>query len=60
MIEENLRIGLIKSDGNFGAFFTRPISLVLFIILLLLFFYDPLKKLISRYVFRRKPSEENG
>jgi TctA family transporter len=60
MIEENLRIGLIKSDGNFGAFFTRPISLVLFIILLLLFFYDPLKKLISRYVFRRKPSEEDG
>lgn len=47
MIEENLRVGLIKTDGSFLPFLTRPISLILFIILLLLFLWAPFKKLIS-------------
>jgi putative tricarboxylic transport membrane protein len=29
MIDENMRRGLILSNGNFGAFFHSPISLVL-------------------------------
>lgn len=54
MIEENLRIGLIKTDGAFGEFFTRPISFVLFLILMLLFFYDPAKKLVVRLFSKKR------
>ncbi len=33
MVEENLRTGLIKTGGSFGAFLTRPICLVLWLLL---------------------------
>ncbi|MFN3282618.1 MAG: tripartite tricarboxylate transporter permease, partial [Pseudothermotoga sp.] len=33
MIEDNLRVGLIKTKGNFLPFLTRPISLVLFLLI---------------------------
>ena len=33
MIENNLRIGLVKTSGNLMPFFTRPISLTLVIII---------------------------
>jgi putative tricarboxylic transport membrane protein len=33
MVEENLRTGLIKTGGSFGPFLTRPISLVLWLLL---------------------------
>lgn len=46
MIEENLRIGLIKTSGSFSAFLTRPISIGLFCILLLMFLWDPVKKIV--------------
>ncbi len=46
MIEENLRIGLIKTDGSFGAFVTRPISIALFLILIVMFVWDPIKKIV--------------
>ncbi len=52
MIEENLRIGLVKTSGDFLPFLTRPISISLFIILIVLFIWDPLKALIS--VIRKK------
>ncbi|MCF7913848.1 MAG: tripartite tricarboxylate transporter permease [Spirochaetaceae bacterium] len=58
MIEENLRIGLIKTDGAFGEFFTRPISFTLFLILMLLFFYDPAKKLIGKLFSQKSRSTE--
>jgi TctA family transporter len=35
MVEENLRSGLIKTSGDFTPFFTRPISLCLWVLLLL-------------------------
>lgn len=35
MIEDNLRVGLIKTDGSYLPFFTRPISLALFIFIVL-------------------------
>lgn len=34
MIEDNLRVGLIKTKGNFLPFLTRPISLALFSLIL--------------------------
>ncbi len=33
MIEDNLRVGLIKTKGNFLPFLTRPISLILFLLI---------------------------
>ncbi|MBD3308357.1 hypothetical protein GF339_18110, partial [candidate division KSB3 bacterium] len=53
MIEENLRIGLVKSDGSFWPFFSRPISLFFFCVLVFVFLYEPLKKLL-RLVVRRQ------
>lgn len=37
MVEENFRTGMIKSEGNFMPFLTRPICLVLIALLLLAF-----------------------
>jgi TctA family transporter len=48
MIEDNLRIGLIKSDGRLLPFLTRPISAAFAIVLLLLFLYEPAKLLVRR------------
>jgi len=53
MIEENLRIGLVKSDGSFWPFFSRPISLFLCCALVVIFAYDPLKKLLNRVLFNK-------
>ena len=42
MVEENFRTGMIKSEGNFMPFLTRPICLVLLALLALAFFVPPL------------------
>jgi TctA family transporter len=47
MIEENLRVGLIKTDGSFLPFLTRPVSFGLVVILAALFLGDPLRRLIT-------------
>lgn len=51
MIEDNLRIGLIKTDNRFLPFLTRPISTVFAAILLITFLYEPVKTLLTK---RRK------
>lgn len=38
MIEDNLRVGLLKTAGNIGPFLTRPICLVLIVILIAVLF----------------------
>lgn len=48
MIEENLRVGLIKTHGSFMPFLTRPVSIGIVLILLALFLHDPLKRVIGR------------
>ncbi len=48
MIEDNLRIGLIKTDNRFLPFLTRPISAVFALILAVTFFYEPIRKLLAR------------
>jgi putative tricarboxylic transport membrane protein len=53
MIEENLRIGLVKSDGSFWPFFSRPISFCFCCLLIFVFLYDPIKKLI-RLIVRKE------
>ena len=56
MIEDNLRVGLVKSDGSFLPFFTRPISLSLFILLLLVFFGEPMMRLVHN-LFKGRTKE---
>lgn len=46
MIEDNLRIGLIKSDGRLLPFVSRPISAVFALVFLFLFLYEPAKALV--------------
>lgn len=53
MIEENLRIGLIKTSGSFAAFVTRPISIGLVVILIVMFLWDPIKQLILAEMKKR-------
>jgi TctA family transporter len=48
MIEDNLRIGLIKSDGRILPFLTRPISAMFALILLFLFLYEPIMGLVRK------------
>ena len=51
IIEENLRRTLLVSDGSYAVFFTRPVSLVLIMILLLIvgyMFYPTVKKLLKK------------
>lgn len=57
MIEENLRVGLIKTDGNFLAFLTRPISLVLCLIVVFLYLGEPVKKLIVSLIKKKTTNQ---
>lgn len=54
MIEENLRVGLIKTSGDFLPFFTRPISATLAAILFVVLLWDPASKLVSAALKRRR------
>jgi len=54
MIEDNLRVGLVKSDGSFLPFVTRPISLTFFILIVALFFGGPLINAIVSLFKRNK------
>jgi TctA family transporter len=53
MIEDNLRVGLVKSDGSFLPFLTRPISLTFFILIVVVFFGDPIIQ-VTKALFRRR------
>jgi len=48
MIEENLRIGLIKTDGSFLPFVGRPISIFLVTVLVVMYFWEPITRLVRR------------
>ncbi|HBT39582.1 MAG: Uncharacterized protein XD58_0642 [Thermotoga sp. 50_1627] len=47
-VEDNLRVGLIKTKGNFLPFLTRPISLALFVMIVLVLIVPPLTKTFSK------------
>ena len=48
MLEENFITSMIKSDGNLGAFFSRPIAAGLAVITILIWFVPTLLKLLRR------------
>jgi len=52
MIEENFRVGLIKTEGSFWPFLKRPISLTLFLVILFVFLSDPIFKFIRNKIKR--------
>ena len=56
MVEENLRVGLIKESGDLTPFFTRPICVTLIVLLLISYLAAPIGKLI----WSRLPSRESG
>jgi len=58
MIENNLRTGLIKTDGNFLLFITRPISLSIIVVMFLILFGETLSQFILR-LFRGKNNESS-
>jgi TctA family transporter len=47
-VEDNLRVGLIKTKGSFLPFLSRPISLTLFVMMVLVLIVPPLTKILSR------------
>jgi len=55
MIEDNLRVGLVKTDGSFWPFFSRPISLTIFILLVVLFFGDFFLGIFKRFTQNNGP-----
>ncbi len=52
MIEDNLRVGLVKSDGSFLPFLTRPISMTLAILLIIIFFWEYFVR-FNRFIFKK-------
>ena len=57
MLESNMRRALVMSHGNYSTFITRPVSLVLFIMIILTFF-TPVFKMAFRKFKNSKTSEE--
>jgi TctA family transporter len=51
MIEDNLRVGLVKSDGSLLPFFTRSISLTLAILLMIIFFWEYIVRFL-KFIFK--------
>ncbi len=56
MIDEHLRVGLIKTGGSFLPFLTRPLSLAMVLLLLLAFFAAPAARWFLAVTGRRTPS----
>jgi putative tricarboxylic transport membrane protein len=46
MLEENFITSMIKSNGDLGAFFARPIALALALLTFLVWFAPPVMKLL--------------
>lgn len=53
MVEDNLRVGLIKTKGSFMPFLTRPISLSIIIIMFLILFGGSIISFLFK-IFKRK------
>jgi putative tricarboxylic transport membrane protein len=56
MVENNLRVGLVKTGGNFLPFITRPISLTIVLLIFLVLFGGNVISFILR-LFKRKKNE---
>jgi putative tricarboxylic transport membrane protein len=59
ILDKSLRRGLVLSDGGLGPFFTRPISLVLWltIVITVLLSFETVRKALGRLLMRRPAGE---
>jgi len=55
MLESNFMSSMIKADGEFSGFFSRPIAATLGVIVILIWIV-PLVRLISRLVRKTSPA----
>jgi putative tricarboxylic transport membrane protein len=65
MADENLRRALMVSQGSFLPFFTRPVSVMLLLVIVWMFvsqmpFYRRFTAWVGVTIFRRKPKEEGA
>jgi len=62
ILDKSLRRGLVLTDGSFGTFFTRPISLVLWaaILITVLLSFSTVRSALARLVPRRRAAGETG
>jgi putative tricarboxylic transport membrane protein len=62
ILDKSLRRGLVLTDGSFGPFFTRPISLVLWaaILITVLLSFSTVRSALARLVPRRRAAGETG
>jgi putative tricarboxylic transport membrane protein len=62
ILDKSLRRGLVLTDGGLGPFFTRPISLALWLAILLtvLLSFGTVRGALGRLVSRRASGEETG
>lgn len=59
ILDSNLRRGLLLSGGSLDPFFSRPISIVLWVSILLTFLFGmpPFQRALARLFRRRKPAD---
>jgi putative tricarboxylic transport membrane protein len=62
ILDKSLRRGLVLTDGGLGPFFTRPISLVLWvtIAITIALSFSAVRRALGRLVSRRDPAGETG
>jgi putative tricarboxylic transport membrane protein len=62
ILDKSLRRGLVLTDGSLGPFFTRPISLVLWLTILItvLLSFSAVRRLLARLLARERPASATG
>jgi putative tricarboxylic transport membrane protein len=62
ILDKSLRRGLVLTDGSLAPFFTRPISLVLWVVVLItvLLSFQAVRRALSRLLARGRAVEETG
>jgi len=62
ILDKSLRRGLVLTDGSLAPFFTRPISLVLWVTILItvLLSFDAVRRALARMLRGRAAAEETG
>ena len=62
ILDKSLRRGLVLTDGGLGPFFTRPISLVLWLMIAVtvLLSFSVVRRALARLLARDRPASETG
>jgi putative tricarboxylic transport membrane protein len=62
ILDKSLRRGLVLTDGSLGPFFTRPISLVLWLIILItiLLSFSAVRRALARLLAREHAASETS